>query len=178
MTELLTRDEYGAIAAEIDLPATPFIDGRFQKGAGPMMETINPATGDLEVAPDGRDVRVVKGGDLLEQAVHLQLRDGAEEAVCAVRCDRVFPEVGQHMHVPFGADIDKGVSERSIGDGALTGTARGDNQVPTVAGRFHSRQQCLDTGGRPRCIGQKNYEATTLAELLTGRRCGSVFRGG
>ncbi|WP_299847282.1 aldehyde dehydrogenase [uncultured Roseovarius sp.] len=47
MTDLLTSDEYGAIAAEIDLPATPFIDGKFRKGAGPMMDTINPATGDV-----------------------------------------------------------------------------------------------------------------------------------
>ena len=47
MTDLLTRAEYGAIAAEIDLPATPFIDGKFQKGSGPMMETTNPATGDV-----------------------------------------------------------------------------------------------------------------------------------
>ncbi|MEM6587470.1 MAG: aldehyde dehydrogenase [Pseudomonadota bacterium] len=47
MTELLTREEYGAIAAEIDLPATPFVDGKFCKGSGPMMDTINPATGEV-----------------------------------------------------------------------------------------------------------------------------------
>ncbi|MEO0751650.1 MAG: aldehyde dehydrogenase [Pseudomonadota bacterium] len=45
MTDLLTRAEYAAIAAEIDLPATPFVDGKFRKGAGPMMDTVNPATG-------------------------------------------------------------------------------------------------------------------------------------
>ncbi|MEL7253464.1 MAG: aldehyde dehydrogenase [Pseudomonadota bacterium] len=44
MTELLTREEYGAIAAEIDLPAAPFLDGKFRKGSGPMMDTVNPAT--------------------------------------------------------------------------------------------------------------------------------------
>ncbi|MEL7258251.1 MAG: aldehyde dehydrogenase family protein, partial [Pseudomonadota bacterium] len=47
MTELLTRKEYGAIAAEIDLPAAPFVDGKFRKGSGPMMETVNPATGEV-----------------------------------------------------------------------------------------------------------------------------------
>ncbi len=47
MTELLTRAEYGAIAAEIDLPATPFVDGKFRKGSGPMMDTVNPATGEV-----------------------------------------------------------------------------------------------------------------------------------
>ena len=44
MTDLLTRAEYAAIAAEIDLPSTPFIDGKFRRGAGPMMPTTNPAT--------------------------------------------------------------------------------------------------------------------------------------
>ena len=37
MTELLTRAEYAAIAAEIDLPAAPYIDGKFRTGSGPMM---------------------------------------------------------------------------------------------------------------------------------------------
>lgn len=46
MTDLLTRTEYAAIAAALDLPATPFIDGKFRKGSGPMMATINPATGE------------------------------------------------------------------------------------------------------------------------------------
>lgn len=47
MTDLLTRAEYAAIAAEIDLPRTPYIDGKFRPGSGPMMDTINPATGDV-----------------------------------------------------------------------------------------------------------------------------------
>ena len=47
MTELLTREEYAAIAADLDLPAAPFIDGKFRKGNGPVMETVNPATGEV-----------------------------------------------------------------------------------------------------------------------------------
>ncbi len=45
MTDLLTRDEYAAIAADINLPAAPFIEGKYRRGNGPMMDTINPATG-------------------------------------------------------------------------------------------------------------------------------------
>lgn len=45
MSDLLTRAEYGAIAAELDPPRCPFIDGKFARGAGPDMEAINPATG-------------------------------------------------------------------------------------------------------------------------------------
>ena len=45
MTDLLTRAEYAAIADDLDFPTAPFIDGKFRKGAGPMMATVNPATG-------------------------------------------------------------------------------------------------------------------------------------
>lgn len=45
MTDLLTHAEYQAIAADLDLPRTPFIDGKYRKGSGPDMPTINPADG-------------------------------------------------------------------------------------------------------------------------------------
>ncbi|WP_300034810.1 aldehyde dehydrogenase [uncultured Roseobacter sp.] len=45
MTDLLTKAEYEAIARDLDLPLSPFIDGRFRRGTGPDMPTINPATG-------------------------------------------------------------------------------------------------------------------------------------
>ncbi|MGR3503558.1 aldehyde dehydrogenase [Pseudaestuariivita sp.] len=47
MTDLLTRAEYAAIAADLDLPRTPFIDGKFRVGTGKDMETLNPATGEV-----------------------------------------------------------------------------------------------------------------------------------
>ncbi|MGI9385982.1 MAG: aldehyde dehydrogenase family protein, partial [Methyloligellaceae bacterium] len=47
MIDLLTRDEYAAIAADIDFPRAAFIDGKFQKGNGGMMPTVNPATGEV-----------------------------------------------------------------------------------------------------------------------------------
>lgn len=46
MSDLLTREEYAAVAAEINFPCTAFIDGRFRPGAGQTMASINPATGD------------------------------------------------------------------------------------------------------------------------------------
>ena len=46
MTDLLTRADYAAIAADLSLPTTPFIDGKFRRGNGPMMTTLNPATGE------------------------------------------------------------------------------------------------------------------------------------
>ncbi|WP_323768221.1 aldehyde dehydrogenase [Antarctobacter sp.] len=46
MTDLLTRADYAAIAADLTFPATPFIDGKFRRGRGATMVTSNPATGE------------------------------------------------------------------------------------------------------------------------------------
>ncbi|WP_397543805.1 aldehyde dehydrogenase [Roseovarius salis] len=47
MTDLLTRAEYAAIAVDLDLPAAPYVDGKFRHGNGPGMDTVNPATGEV-----------------------------------------------------------------------------------------------------------------------------------
>ncbi|MEO1532707.1 MAG: aldehyde dehydrogenase [Pseudomonadota bacterium] len=47
MTDLLTRDEYAAIGADLALPRTAFIDGAFRPAAsGATYATLNPATGE------------------------------------------------------------------------------------------------------------------------------------
>ena len=47
MTDLLSKEEYVAIAGNIKFPILPFINGQYQKpAAGNMMVTINPATGE------------------------------------------------------------------------------------------------------------------------------------
>ena len=59
MKDLLTHAEYTAIAAELDLPATPSIDGNFCTGSGAPMPTLNPATGEILTtiaAAGGNDV--------------------------------------------------------------------------------------------------------------------------
>ena len=45
MTDLLTREEYAAIAENIDFPASAFIDGKFRPGRGKALATVNPANG-------------------------------------------------------------------------------------------------------------------------------------
>lgn len=47
MTDLLSKEEYVAIAGNINFPVLPFINGQYQKPAsGNTMVTINPATGE------------------------------------------------------------------------------------------------------------------------------------
>ncbi|MFY0692946.1 MAG: aldehyde dehydrogenase [Paracoccaceae bacterium] len=72
MTDLLTREEYSAIADALDPPRTAFIDGRFRKGSGGMMPTTNPATGDVicEIAAcssEDVDLAVEKAREAFEQ---------------------------------------------------------------------------------------------------------------
>ncbi len=60
MSELLTREEYGAVAAGLALPRTAFIDGSFRKAKSKKtFATVNPATGETlaEVAAcDAEDI--------------------------------------------------------------------------------------------------------------------------
>lgn len=72
MTDLLTQAEYAAIAADLDFPAAPFIDGKFRKGAGPLMPTLNPATGEAisqisTAGPEDVDLAVSKARTAFDQ---------------------------------------------------------------------------------------------------------------
>ena len=57
MSNLLTRQEYSAIAGRIDFPRTAFIDGRFRPGSGDRLSAVNPANGEVicEIAACNRD---------------------------------------------------------------------------------------------------------------------------
>ncbi len=72
MTDLLTRAEYAAIAAALDLPAAPFIDGKFRPGEGADMPTLNPATGETlatirTASAADVDLAVAKAREAFEQ---------------------------------------------------------------------------------------------------------------
>lgn len=72
MNDLLSREEYQAIADDINFPRTAFIDGKFKAGNGKKMPTINPATGEKICdisACDSSDVdfAVQKAREVFEQ---------------------------------------------------------------------------------------------------------------
>ncbi|MEL7116904.1 MAG: aldehyde dehydrogenase family protein, partial [Pseudomonadota bacterium] len=72
MSDLLTTDEYKAIAAALDFPTGAFVDGSFRSAAsGAVFETVNPATGDVlaKIASCGAadvDFAVEKARDAFE----------------------------------------------------------------------------------------------------------------
>ncbi len=73
MSDLLSHEEYAAIAHDLDMPRAAFIDGKFQKGHGRGLITINPATGKrlCEIAAcnsDDVDFAVSKARQAFDQA--------------------------------------------------------------------------------------------------------------
>ncbi len=59
MSELLTREEYAALATNMVYPAAPFIDGKFRSGNGQKFPTINPATGEAIATIHGANAKDV-----------------------------------------------------------------------------------------------------------------------
>ena len=45
MSELLTYEEYKSLGASLDFPQSSFIDGKYYKGSGALLTTLNPSTG-------------------------------------------------------------------------------------------------------------------------------------
>jgi len=91
VSELLTRDEYAAIAADIDFPKAAFIDGKYQAGSGDTLLSINPATGDTlcEIAACNAtdvDIAVGKAKQVFEQGVWAKLHPGDRKAVLIKLC--------------------------------------------------------------------------------------------
>ncbi len=91
MTDLLTHAEYQAIAAQIDLPRAPFIDGKYRKGAGPMMDSVSPATGAVIAqisSADGSDVdlAVSKAREAFDQGHWAKLHPSARKDVLIRMC--------------------------------------------------------------------------------------------
>ena len=87
MTDLLTTEEYKAIAAGLTLPTQAFIDGAFRPAlSGKTFETVNPATGAVlaQVAacgPEDVDFAVQKARDAFEDGRWSRLHPGARKEI-------------------------------------------------------------------------------------------------
>ena len=87
MSDLLTTEEYKAIAAGLELPTQAFIDGSFRPAlSGKTFDTTNPATGELlaKVAACSSadvDLAVQKARDAFEDGRWSRLHPGERKAV-------------------------------------------------------------------------------------------------
>ena len=91
MTDLLTHAEYKALAEALNPPRSPFIDGKYQRGRGPMMPSMNPATGE-EIAQiatanaDDVDLAVAKAREAFDQGRWSKLDPDARKDVLIRLC--------------------------------------------------------------------------------------------
>ena len=91
MSDLLTHEEYLAIASQIDPPRSAFIDGKFRAGKGKKMPTINPATGEVicEIAccnSEDVDVAVSKARKVFEQGQWSKLHPSERKDILIRLC--------------------------------------------------------------------------------------------
>lgn len=120
MSELLTREDYAAIAADLDLPKAPFIDGRYQAGHGKPLSTINPATGEplCEIAgcnADDVDVAVSKARDAFEQG-HWAKQHPSDRKAVLIRLSRLIYCNRRELAVMESLDSGKPIGDCELVD--------------------------------------------------------------
>ena len=91
MSDLLTKAEYQAIARDLDLPRTAFIDGKYRAGSGKVFATVNPATGEELTQISGCnakdvDFAVVKAREAFDQGHWSKLHPSERKDVLIRLC--------------------------------------------------------------------------------------------
>jgi 4-(gamma-glutamylamino)butanal dehydrogenase len=112
MADLLTQEEYRAIAASLDLPQNAWIDGAYRPAAsGKTYETVNPATGNVigTVADCGAadvDLAVAKAREAFEDGRWSRLHPGARKEVL-VRLAKLLERNARELAVMESLDSGK-----------------------------------------------------------------------
>ncbi len=91
MTDLLTHAEYQAIARDLDFPQCAFVDGKFLRGNGPRMATVNPATGEdlceiVTASVEDVDLAVAKAREAFDQGRWTKLHPSDRKDVLIRLC--------------------------------------------------------------------------------------------
>ena len=115
MNELLTRAEYGAIAADLVPPAAAFIDGKFRAGRGNVLATTNPATGDTiaRIAAcnsDDVDLAVTKAREAFDQG-HWARRHPSERKDVLIRLCKLITRNRRELAVMESLDSGKPIRD-------------------------------------------------------------------
>ena len=112
MGNLLTHDEYKAIAAKLDFPTQAFIDGGFRPAiSGKTFETINPATGKVlaKIASCGQedvDFAVQKARDAFEDGRWSRLHP-LERKATLIRLTKLMKRNARELAVLESLDSGK-----------------------------------------------------------------------
>jgi len=91
VSDLLTLEEYQSIASSLDFPKAAFIDGRYQKGSGAVLQTTNPATDEIlcDIAACNNsdvDLAVSKARQAFDQGVWSALHPSERKDVLIKLC--------------------------------------------------------------------------------------------
>ncbi len=127
MTDLLTIQEYKAIAASLDLPQNAFIDGTFRPAiSGKTFTTVNPATGEAlaEVAACGAedvDLAVAKAREAFE--------DG--------RWSRLHPAERKEILLKFAKLLERNARELAVMESLDAGKTIYDCETVDVPETIH-----------------------------------------
>lgn len=113
--DLLTRDEYAALAASIDWPRAAFIDGKYRPGKGAKLKTTNPATGEVIAtiaACDARDVdfAVGKAREAFEQG-HWSKMQPADRKGVLVRLAKLMTRNRRELAVMESVEAGKPIAD-------------------------------------------------------------------
>ena len=114
MSELLSHDEYKAIAGSLILPSTAFIDGKFQVSkSGEQFATINPATGETLIKisacnTEDVDFAVLKAREAFDDGRWSKLHPGERKEIL-IRLAKLIKRNAHELAVMESIDSGKPV---------------------------------------------------------------------
>ena len=120
MSDLLTREEYGAIAADLAFPAAGFVDGKYRAGTGAPLTTTNPATGDVittiaAAGADDVDFAVAKAREAFDQG-HWSRRHPSERKDVLIRLCKLITRNRRELAVMESLDSGKPIRDCELID--------------------------------------------------------------
>ena len=115
MSDLLTHEEYLAIAQSLELPRAAFIDGKYQKGRGVSLTTVNPATSEplcdiVSCNSDDVDLAVEKAREAFEQGVWSKQHPSYRKAVL-IRFAKLMSRNSRELAVMESLDSGKPIRD-------------------------------------------------------------------
>ena len=115
MSDLLTKQEYAAIASSLQFPRAAFIDGKFRAGNGKALATHNPANGELlcEIAAcnaDDVDLAASKAREAFDQG-HWSKLHPSERKDILIRLCKLITRNARELAVMESLDSGKPIRD-------------------------------------------------------------------